>query len=258
MAEPTAEGSAGGRSLTVLGCDGSYPGPGGAASGYLVRSFGTTIWVDAGSGTLANLQRHVEPGQVDAVILSHEHPDHWSDIEPFAVVSRYWLERTDIPVYAPSGLRSRTYHAQEGETLDWWTIEPGERVVIGDLAVTFSATDHSVPTRAMRFDPLDAPEGDLSGSLAYTADTGPDWSVAELGHGIGTLLSEASFTAEFEGGQQHLSGRQAGAMAADARVGRLVVTHRWPTVAAAALAEEASTAFSRAVVQATVDLVVQW
>jgi hypothetical protein len=47
-------------------------------------------------------------------------------------------------------------------------------------------------------------------------------------------------------------------MAADARVGRLVVTHRWPTVAAAALAEEASTAFSRAVVQATVDLVVQW
>src|SRR5581483_215884 len=71
--------------LTVLGCSGSYPGPAQACSGYLLRCQGTVIWLDAGSGTLANLQRHVGLAEVDAVVLTHEHPDHWSDIEGYAV-----------------------------------------------------------------------------------------------------------------------------------------------------------------------------
>jgi len=73
--------------LTVLGCSGSYPGPGGAASGYLVEADGTRIWLDAGSGTLANLQRHIGLDAVDAVVLSHEHPDHWADIEGFHIAT---------------------------------------------------------------------------------------------------------------------------------------------------------------------------
>ena len=52
--------AAGGLTLTVLGCSGTYAAPGGACSGYLVRSASTTLAVDLGSGTLANLQRHVE------------------------------------------------------------------------------------------------------------------------------------------------------------------------------------------------------
>ena len=47
-------------SVTVLGCSGSYAGPGGACSGYLVRGGGTALWLDAGPGTLANLQRHLD------------------------------------------------------------------------------------------------------------------------------------------------------------------------------------------------------
>lgn len=253
MADP---GDAGSRTLTVLGCDGSYPGPGGAASGYLVRGAGTAVWVDAGSGTFANLQRWCDPATLDAVIVTHEHPDHWSDLESFAVFAQYFAELSGIAVYAPSGLRALT-HDPDLEAFDWHVAEPGERAVIGGLAVTFSRTDHPPPTLAVRFDDLSGP-ADAAQALAYTADSGPGWSVAELGRGIGTVLSEASYTADHEGRFAHLSGRQAGSMAADAEVARLVVTHRWPTVAADALADEASTAFGSPVVQARTGLVVGW
>ena len=52
-----------GLSVTVLGCDGSYAGPGGACSGYLVSSGDTHVWLDCGPGTLANLQQHLDPNK---------------------------------------------------------------------------------------------------------------------------------------------------------------------------------------------------
>ncbi len=255
QADPPAGAPAAGAAatLTVLGCDGSYPGPGGAASGYLVRTASVTIWVDAGSGTFANLQRWCEPGEVDAVVLSHEHPDHWGDLESFAVVCQYFLERQPAAVYAPPGLRQHCYCA-ESPALDWRVVEPSERLAVGDLLLSFGATDHGPPTLAVRFDRTDG----SGGSLAFSADSGPDWSVEELGGGIGLFLCEATFTRDHEGVPGHLSGRQAGTMAAAAGVGRLMVTHRWPTVSASALEAEASEAFGGPVEQAEVDKVVRW
>ena len=127
---------------------------------------------------------------------------------------------------------------------------------MGGFTLSFAATDHGPPTLAVRIDPADGP--DLSASLAYSADSGPDWSIDELGTGIGTVLCEATYTAEREGHARHLSGRQAGAMGAAARVGRLVLTHRWPTVSAGALAAEADEAFGRPVHQAAAGVVFEW
>ena len=64
----------------MLGCDGSWPGPGGAGSGYLVQTDDTTLLLDAGPGTFANLCRLADPAGVTAVVLTHEHPDHWTDL----------------------------------------------------------------------------------------------------------------------------------------------------------------------------------
>jgi ribonuclease BN (tRNA processing enzyme) len=224
-----------GLSLTVLGCCGSYPGPGGACSGYLVRSGETTLWVDAGSGTMANLQRHVGLHDVDAVILTHEHPDHWSDLEGFRVACAYVVERSGVPVYAPPG-HMRLLYENFRMVFDWHEVDDGSRVSIGGMDVSFSRTDHGPPTLAVRIDAAGR-------SLGYTSDTGPGWSLARLGPGLDIALSEATFTVPFEGASQHLSGRQAGLAAKEAEVGRLLLTHFWPTLRAGDMQAEAAEAF---------------
>ncbi len=255
---PTATPTPGVRTLTVLGCDGSYPGPGGAASGYLVRSSDTAVWLDAGPGTFAALQRVIDPGQLDAVVLSHEHPDHWSDVESLAVWTLLAPDRSPpVPVYAPAGLRRRSYFA-EHEVFAWHETQTGGSAVIGGLRCRFSCTEHGPTTLAVGVDTV-APDGaDRAPALAYSADSGPGWSVESFGRGVGTFLCEATYTCEREGFAGHLSGRQAGAMAAAADVGTLVLTHRWPTVAAEDVRNEAEAAFGRQVHQAVPGAVFTW
>jgi ribonuclease BN (tRNA processing enzyme) len=226
--------------LTVLGCSGSYPGPGGACSGYLLRCDATTVWLDAGSGSLANLQRHVALDAIDAVVLSHEHPDHWSDLEGFYVACRYVQERSGVPVYAPRGLRDLLRMGPTGETFAWHDIAAGDKVDIGPMTLSFSRTDHPPETLAVRVDAHGR-------SLGYSADSGPGWSLTALGAGLNLALCEATFLQDGEGSVPHLSARQAGATARAAGADRLLITHLWPTVDPGAAQDEAGASFGRPV-----------
>ena len=245
------------RALTVLGCDGSWPGPAGAGSGYVVEAGTTSLLLDAGPGTFARLQEWGDPTSIAAVVLTHEHPDHWTDLESFATWAGYgpgraWFRDGGRPlrVYAPPGVQPWSHHASS-PWVEWHELAPSMVLTLGSVVARFVATDHGPPTVAVGL----AHEG---ATLAYSADTGPTWSVAELGSDIGTFLCEATFTAESEGSLPHLSGRQAGAMARSAGVGRLIITHRWPTVSAEAVRAEAQQAFGGAVDQARMGEVYSW
>ncbi len=237
--------------VTVLGCDGGYQSPGGACSGYLLRAAGTCVLLDSGPGTLANLQRYVGIDALDAVVLSHEHPDHWGDLEGLAVARRYGLaaaaaDQERARVLAPSGLREITYHCR-GDAFCWDVVTDGSEERVGAFDLCFSRTDHGPETLAVRV-------GALGRRLVYSADTGPAWELAALGEGADLALCEATFTKEHEGSALHLSGRQAGRSARAARARRLVVSHRWPTVSQAAVTAEASEAFEGDVVAAAAGL----
>ena len=234
-----------GLNLTVLGCSGPYAPPGGACSGYLVDEGETRLWMDAGSGTLANLQRHVSFDAVDAVFLSHEHPDHWTDLEGFFNVCRYVAEREGVPIYAPAGLRERTYTDTE-PFFDWHEVADGDEVRVGSLHLRFSRTDHGPETLAVRV------EGG-GRSLGYSADTGPDWSLEALGAGLDLALCEAAIPPSEEGSLQHLSARQAGQTAAAAGAGRLLLTHLWPMLDPVASRAEGAEAFGGEVAVAAVN-----
>jgi ribonuclease BN (tRNA processing enzyme) len=232
-------------SLTVLGADGSFPGPGGACSGYLVECAGTRVWLDAGSGSLANLQRHVALGDIDAVVISHGHPDHWTDLEGFYVACRYFYELSGIPVYAPAGLAGMTTGIHDDGVFVWHDLTEGHEATIGPLRLVFSRTDHMIETYAVRIE---------SGTraLGYSADTGPGWALDALGS-LDLALVEASFLSDKEGTVQHLSARQAGAMARAAKADRLVITHIGPAIDRVAAEAEAEAAFGAPVEVAAID-----
>jgi ribonuclease BN (tRNA processing enzyme) len=241
----------------VLGCDGSWPGLGGAGSGYIVEAESTAILLDSGPGTFAQLQEWGDPTTIAAVIVTHGHPDHWTDLESLATWAGYGPGRAwyrdqghRLQVHAPPGVREWSHYAS-APWVEWHELAPSMVRQIGSLEARFVATDHGPPTLAVGL----AHQG---ATLAYSADTGIGWSVEELGPDIGTFLCEATYTAASEGTLQHLSGRQAGTMARAAGVRRLILTHRWPTVSAGAIRDEAEQAFGAPVEQAHMGDVFTW
>jgi ribonuclease BN (tRNA processing enzyme) len=200
-----------------------------------VTSGSTNLVLDLGPGTFAHLQRYIDPASVTAVVITHRHPDHWTDLHPLATQARFVLGREGIPVLSPAGLDRRADLAGSS-TLDFRPTADGDSARIGALDLTFHRTDHPVETLAVRVDGA----GQV---LGYSADTGPRWSLTQLGTGLDLVLCEASYTADQEGDLGHMSGRQAGEQGRRAGVRRLVLTHRWPTVAAEAVALEAEATF---------------
>lgn len=235
--------------LTILGCAGSYAEPGNACAGYLVRTPGATVVVDLGNGTLANLQRHVDLAALDAVVLTHDHPDHWLDLPILRNALRYYLMVDGLPVYGTAGVleQAEAVISELAPTLVWTTIDAGtSELTIGDQVLTFSLTDHPVETYAVRV-------AAGARTLAYTADTGSGWTAgAKFVADADLLLAEATIPAAFEDQSPHLTARQAGALAQDAGVGRLVLTHIAPRVEAEDQRATAAAVFDGPVDLATV------
>ncbi len=211
--------------ITVLGCSGSYPGQDCPCSGYLVQEGGTSVVVDLGPGCLASLQHHLDLSEVTAVVLSHSHADHWSDLAGFHVASRYRFEREGIPVWGTAETReiAQLMPGNLEPTFDWRVTGDGDDFAVGPLRFRLERTDHYVETHAMRIDSVDG------GSMVYSADTGPDWSIERLGRGVDLALVEATYGTDEEAvGMKHLSARAAGEMARAAGARRCVLTHFWP------------------------------
>lgn len=215
-------------SVTVLGSSGTFPAPDTACSGYLLRTDTTAVWLDCGSGTLANLQRHVGLDVLDGVVCSHEHPDHWTDLLLADNALRYVLDRPEgaVPLYWTAGTAARfavvAGRGPEGPFAPA-VIDETTNVSIGDIDFRFSRTDHPVETLAVRAE---------SGGrvLGYSADTADGWDLASLLGDDGAHLAviEASVGEIPDGGLPHLTGRQAGGQAARAGVTSLLLTHLVP------------------------------
>ena len=212
--------------LTVLGCSGSYGGPDDACSGYLVRSGDTAIWMDCGAGTLGHLQRHLEVEDLTAVVVTHAHPDHCVDLYGLHVLAKWGLERSEIPVYAGRSRRSSRHprrrrlgrHGSPGAGS-----KSRRRRRSGPHGpLQFSRTDHPLPTYAV----------DITADgrrLVYTADTSlTDRSVSAFAPGADLVLSEATYLHDDKPAPIHLSAKEAGMAAREARARRLMLTHLWP------------------------------
>lgn len=235
--------------LTVLGSSGTYAGAQSACSGFLVRTDDSTVMLDAGPGTLANLQEHVALEDLDAVVLSHCHPDHWLELPVMRNAFRYIVGREGLDLYLTAETLALAVSLCSGElepTFVPHVITDGSEFDVGSLHFRCSLTDHPVETLAFRV------EHD-GRAFGYTSDTGPGWSIAELGTDLELVVAESTFV---EGSPLaspvHLSARQAGEQARAAGARRLAITHVLPESDVVESVEEAAAAYGAAVDVATV------
>ena len=220
--------------LTVLGSCGAWPEAGQACSGYLVEHDGFRLLVDLGYAVVPRLQEYVAVGQVDAVFISHGHPDHCADLNPLL---RARVLRDDVlpplPVYAPPGALDAVLALDRpGMLADGYVLHdlaPGSELDIGPFRARTELLPHSLPNAGLRL---------TAGGrvFAYTGDTGPSPDVAGLARGADLLLAEASYADQVpEDSRRYLSSaRLQGQQAATAGAGRLLLTHLMPGTGPAA------------------------
>ncbi len=229
--------------LTIIGCAGSYPGPDSAASAYLVQARdesgrGWSVLLDLGSGAFGPLQQYIDPFDLDAVALTHLHPDHYFDLAALYVYRRYHPTRRQfapppLTVYGPFGTASRLVDAygaeEEADLTAEFTIMPwqaGTPVQVGPLLVEPQAVYHPVPAYGVRVTGPSEDDPQAEVTLAYSGDTDLCAGLITLAEDADLLLAEAAFV---DGRDTvagiHMTGRDAGRAAATAQVGRLVLTH---------------------------------
>ncbi|RJL23578.1 MBL fold metallo-hydrolase [Bailinhaonella thermotolerans] len=226
--------------VTVMGASGAFPTAREACSGFLVEHEGFRLLVDLGYGTAQRIMDAMPVEDVDAVLVSHGHPDHCADLNPLL---RARALRDDpaaaLPVYAPPraldavlaldrpGMLDDAYRLRE--------FEPGAVFEAGPFRVETRALPHMPPNAGMRISAGGR-------TLAYTGDSGPSPDVAALARDAGLLVAEASYAEEVPAGLAgHLSSaRQRGEQAARADAARLWLTHLMPGVDPGASAEAAA------------------
>ncbi|CAN5344065.1 MBL fold metallo-hydrolase [soil metagenome] len=243
--------------LTVVGCSGSYPGPESPASCYLVEADheGRTwrVLLDLGSGALGALHHYADPRTLDAVLLTHLHPDHYFDLSGLYVMWKYHPAgpRPRIPVFGPAGVARQVARAyglgrDPGMSSEFDFHEyDAQAIELGPFTVRPKRVAHPVPAYGLRVDAGAA-------ALAYSGDTGPCSALLELAAGVDLLLAEASFCEGTDNPVDvHLTGAQAGRVAADAGARQLVLTHIPPWHDGRAALSEARTTYPGPLVLAT-------
>jgi ribonuclease BN (tRNA processing enzyme) len=202
--------------------------------------------MDLGAGCVANLQRHTDLFDVDAVVISHSHPDHIIDLYIYLFARLFSPERPPrIPLYvAPRVLQRFTPLLSDdmgdlklAGAFDVHEVDPGRDLEVGPFLIRTAPMSHSVPTIGMRVEAG-------GGALAYSADTGPTDELVALARDAGILVAEASWLEDGEARPPiHLTAAGAGEAATRAAAGRLVLTHIRPYIDRDLSGEEASGTF---------------
>lgn len=223
--------------VTVLGCSGSMTGPHSPASSYLVqapfegRTFSMAL--DMGNGALGTLQQVMDMRDLDAVVLSHLHPDHIMDMCGLYVGSKYnpgGARERKLPVYGPVGTEERldTVYGPDmtttGAYFEYRPISDACEMQIGPFTVTSRLVHHPIEAYGLRVEC----EGKV---LAYTGDT-------DICPQLSLVLQDADLAlmdCAYQDGRDddihgvHMSGSRCAQAALDAGgVKRLMLTHITP------------------------------
>ncbi len=247
--------------LTVLGKSPSWQDAGGACSGYLIEEGETAVLVDCGNGVFSKLRERIDYVDVDAVVISHLHADHFLDLVPYSYALTYAPRQQPVPVdrwpgtdcpacpilHAPPGARDlfrRVVGAWGNEDLiekafELREYDPAEEIEIGPIRISFQPVPHFTETFAMSISSTNG-----SGRIVYGADCSPTEALAEFARDADLMLVEATLPRpERTGMRGHLTPEEAGGHAKGAAAKRLLLVHISDELDADWARDEAAEAF---------------
>lgn len=224
--------------LTVLGCHGPYPAPEGACSGYLLESDSgkTRLILDLGGGCLGRLLACARPEDLSAVVLTHLHYDHMSDMLPLQYALQFSARPRPLPVYLPEEPR----HVRQLLQCPYFDLFAHQDGRVGEMEISYLPAAHTVPGSSVRIECDGA-------ALVFTGDTNLNPTLELFCDGCDLLLADANMPlSEWSERKPHLSAAHCGRIARDAKVRALYLTHANPAFDAQALLDEARDAFAGA------------
>ena len=218
--------------LTILGNNGPFACAGGACSSYLISQGGKNVVIDMGPGSLSNLQKHVGLGQIDAIVLSHLHYDHVSDI--FSLKYALGLMRArvgfdkKIDVFLPESPRNVFDEIAGDESFCIHVLSDGYSCDIFGMQAEFMRMTHPVESYALSL----CAEGKR---FVYSGDTTKNDRIAPFAAGADVYLADAGLLEKHSGGP-HMTVREACESGALAK--RTLLTHISPMYGADDLLRE--------------------
>jgi ribonuclease BN (tRNA processing enzyme) len=238
------------RSLTVLGSCGAWPEPGRACAGFLLEYDGYKVVLDLGYAALPQLLKHCPDGAVDALIVTHQHPDHCVDVSALARVRYYQApDASPIPLYCPPGvvdvLRALEPRPDPATVFDVRDLAPAQ---VGPFELDTVLLPHYVTNLGIKLTAAGL-------SMAYTGDSGPSPLLPTLAEGTDLFISDATLQepSPTTTPRYVMTATEAATGAAGAQ--RLLLTHFWPGSDRSVSVTEAQKVFAGEVIAAEEGLV---
>ncbi|MDQ3914869.1 MAG: MBL fold metallo-hydrolase [Actinomycetota bacterium] len=207
--------------VTVLGSSARFATRERACSGYLLEIDGHKLWLDAGAGTWQNLLRHCRFEDLEGVVLTHRHPDHATDVYQLqhALLFGPGGRLPEIPLWAPAEtIDLLSAYDDLSDAFVTTAVAGGSSMTFGEATIRFFSMAHPPETVGVRVE-------SAAGVLAYSADSGEGADFRGLAGDAALFLCEASNQDSDELWEGHLRAAQAGRIAREAGVRRLVLTH---------------------------------
>ncbi len=222
--------------ITILGSGTCVPSLKRSSSSVLLEGTDEKILVDIGPGTIRRLlEVGVVIDEVDAIMLTHFHPDHSAELPAFIFSTKYpapMRREKSIRLIGGTGVRNfyenlvsafQNYLAlPEGLLKIEELPECGKNDrIFTDFTFEWMSVAHRPESRAFRF------TTGTDFSVVYSGDTDYSENLVQLARNAHILICESAFPdgAKTDG---HLTPSLAGRIASMAGVRHLVLTHFYP------------------------------
>ena len=206
----------------VIGMWGGFPKKNGPCSGYLIQHEGFSLLVDCGSGVLSELQNYIDLNDINHVILTHYHYDHYSDIGAYLfsrlVNTQLGRATEELSVYGPAdeGMQKQVEDVAYSQ---FTSFNEKSQLEIGPFTCTFMRNIHPVETYSIKI----VCDGK---SIVFTSDTSFTEDLVSFAADSDLLITECSLYEGMDGaGSGHMTSEHAGILAYQSKAKRVLLTH---------------------------------